>query len=129
MGPRDGQRAGGTSSVIDDPAATYAPVPMRTGATSCESVPMNAPSSMMVWCLCYAVVVAGDGAGADVDSLANRGVAEVRQVIGLRPLPRVVVFFSSTKLPTWRLLPHHRSGRRWANGPMRAPMVNRVSRR
>ena len=31
--------------MIDDPAATYAPFPMVTGATSCESLPMNTPSS------------------------------------------------------------------------------------
>src|SRR5205085_11311413 len=40
--------SGGTSFVIVEPAPTYAPLPMRTGATSCESEPMNAPSSMIV---------------------------------------------------------------------------------
>ena len=40
----------GTSFVIDDPAATYAPLPTRTGAMSCVSLPMNAPSSMTVGC-------------------------------------------------------------------------------
>ena len=77
---------GGTSSVIVEPAATYAPVPTRTGATSCESLPMNAPSSITVWCLARAVVVAGDRAGADVHLLADRRVAEVRQVVRLRAL-------------------------------------------
>ena len=38
----------GTSSVTVVPAATYAPLPTVTGAISCESLPMNAPSSMMV---------------------------------------------------------------------------------
>ena len=37
--------------------------------------------------LVRAVVVAGDRAGADVDLLADRRVAEVRQVVGLRPAP------------------------------------------
>jgi hypothetical protein len=31
-----------------DPAATYAPSPMRTGATSAESLPMNARRPMIV---------------------------------------------------------------------------------
>ena len=42
---------GGTSFVIDEPAATYAPAPTRTGATSWLSLPMNAPSSITVWFL------------------------------------------------------------------------------
>src|SRR4051794_23033174 len=47
--PREMPRApGGTSAVIDDPAATYAPAPIRTGAISWLSLPMNAPSSMIV---------------------------------------------------------------------------------
>ena len=46
---------------------------------------MKAPSSMTVWCLCLAVVVAGDRAGPDVDVGADRRVAEVGQVIRLRP--------------------------------------------
>jgi len=40
------------SRVIDEPAAMYAPSPTRTGAISCESLPMNAPSSITVGCLC-----------------------------------------------------------------------------
>ena len=35
--------------------------------------------------LLLAVVVAGDGAGADVDLLADRRVAEIGEVVGLRP--------------------------------------------
>ena len=39
-------------SVIDDPAADVGALARRvTGAISCESLPMNAPSSMTVWCL------------------------------------------------------------------------------
>ena len=52
---------------------------------SCESLPMNAPSSIVVWCFCRAVVVAGDRAGADVDVRADRRVAEIREVHRLRP--------------------------------------------
>src|SRR5215467_13421113 len=40
--------SGGTSSVTDEPAATYAFLPMRTGAINWESVPTNAPSSITV---------------------------------------------------------------------------------
>src|SRR4051794_38146363 len=41
----------GTSSVMDEPAPTYAPLPTVTGAMSCVSLPIKAPSSMTVWCL------------------------------------------------------------------------------
>ena len=40
---------------------------------------------MIVGCLRGAVVVARDRAGADVDVLADRRVAEVREMIRLRP--------------------------------------------
>src|SRR5262249_55519260 len=40
----------GTSSVMVEPAPTYAFLPMRTGATRVESLPMNAPSSITVTC-------------------------------------------------------------------------------
>ncbi len=43
---------GGTLSVIEEPAATYAPRPTVTGAISCVSLPMNAPSSITVACFC-----------------------------------------------------------------------------
>ena len=42
----------GTSSVMALPAPTYAPSPMVTGATSVLLLPMNAPASMRVGCLC-----------------------------------------------------------------------------
>src|SRR3954451_4964302 len=38
---------GGTSLTIDDPAATYAPSPILTGATSWLSRPMKAPSPIV----------------------------------------------------------------------------------
>ena len=41
----------GTSSRIVVPVPTYAPLPTVTGAISCVSLPMNAPSSMTVCCL------------------------------------------------------------------------------
>src|SRR5205085_8163711 len=42
---------GGTSSRTVVPVPTYAPLPTFTGATSCESLPMKARSSMVVGCL------------------------------------------------------------------------------
>ena len=42
---------------------------------------MNAPSPIVVRCLRRAVVVGGDRAGADVDALADLGVAEVAHVV------------------------------------------------
>ena len=71
---------------------------------SCVSLPMNAPSSIVVGCFCVAVVVAGDRAGADVDACADDGVAQVRQVHALEPSPSDV-FFISTKLPTFARAP------------------------
>ena len=46
---------------------------------------MNAPSSITVGCFVRAVVVARDRAGADVDVLADGRVAEVGEMIRLRP--------------------------------------------
>ena len=43
--------SGGTSWVMHEAAATYAPLPTFTGATRVASLPMNAPSSMIVLCL------------------------------------------------------------------------------
>ena len=82
---RDAERAG--RHVLGDRRARRRrrrPCRRVTGAISCVSLPMNAPSSMTVWCFFCAVVVAGDRAGADVDVGADRRVAEVRQVIRLR---------------------------------------------
>ena len=45
------QRIGGTSSVITLPAATMAPSPTVTGATSAVSEPMNARAPIVVRCL------------------------------------------------------------------------------
>jgi len=43
--------AGGTSCVMVDPAPMVAPSPTRTGATSCESEPINTLSPISVRCL------------------------------------------------------------------------------
>src|SRR5207245_5152707 len=40
----------GTFSVIVEPAATYAPSPIRTGATRTESLPMKTPLPIWVGC-------------------------------------------------------------------------------
>ena len=50
--------------------------------------------------LVLAVVVADDRARPDVDVGADRGVAEIGQMVGLRARRRAIVFFNSTKLPT-----------------------------
>ena len=55
-----------TSSVITLPAATMAPSPTVTGATSAVSEPMNARAPIVGAMLVVAVVVAGDRPGADV---------------------------------------------------------------
>src|SRR5271165_1273165 len=41
----------GTFSVITEPAATYAPSPMRTGATNAVSLPMKTRLPIVVGCL------------------------------------------------------------------------------
>ena len=73
----------GASFVIVEPAPVFASAPIFTGATSIEPEPMNAPSPISVRHLFDAVVVHGDGAGADVDLAADRRVAEVGEVIRL----------------------------------------------
>jgi hypothetical protein len=42
---------GGTSEVITEPAAVYAPSPTVTGATSMVSEPIRTWSPIVVWCL------------------------------------------------------------------------------
>src|SRR6266446_951667 len=43
--------SGGTSSVMQEAAPTYDPLPNFTGATKVESLPTNTPSSITVLCL------------------------------------------------------------------------------
>ena len=69
--------------VMVEPAPMVAPAPIVTGATSIVPEPMKAPSPMSRPQLVHAVVVAGDGAGADVDVARRRRVADVGQVIDL----------------------------------------------
>ena len=56
---------------------------MFTGATSEELEPMKAPSPMRVLIFEEAVVIAGDGPGADVGVGADFGVAEIGEVADL----------------------------------------------
>jgi hypothetical protein len=42
---------GGTSSVITEPAAVYAPSPTVSGATRTVSLPVNTFEPIVVWCL------------------------------------------------------------------------------
>ena len=58
--------------------------------------------------LLFAVVVAGDGAGADVGARAHRRVAQIGQVLRLGTWPRVD-FLTSTKLPTRAVGRDHRA--------------------
>lgn len=63
------------------------------------------------------IVVAGDGARADIDVIANLRIAQIGQMTALEPFPRRA-FFISTKLPTWAPASSSAPGRRRANGPM-----------
>ena len=60
-----------------------APSPTVTGATSAVSEPMKARASDRGSMLVVAVVIAGDGAGADIGCLADIGIAEIGQVVCL----------------------------------------------
>jgi len=77
----------GVSRVMVEPAPIVAPAPTFTGATSIVPEPMNAPAPISVRHFVRAVVVAGDGAGADVDLLADGGIAEIGEVVGLGAAP------------------------------------------
>ena len=76
-----------------------------------------------------AVVVGGDAAGAVVDALADRRVAEVGQVVGLGAACRACEFFTSTKLPMCTSSPSSAPGRSRANGPISAPAPIAARRR
>ena len=73
-------------SVTAEPAAMYEPSAKVTGATSVLLLPTNDALADLGLVLLLAVVVAGDGAGADVGFRADRRIAEIRQVIRLRAL-------------------------------------------
>ena len=59
-----------------------APSPIFTGATSAAFEPMKAPAPISVRCFCDAVVIAGDGAGADIGARADMGIADIGEVMG-----------------------------------------------
>ena len=63
-----------------EPAAMNAPSPTRTGATSAESLPMKTRSPMIVGIFVKSIVIASDGACADVGLGADLRVAQVREV-------------------------------------------------
>ena len=65
------------------PAATSAPSPIVTGATSAVFEPMKAPAPIVVRYLLNAVVIAGDRAGADIGAGADVAVADIGEVVGL----------------------------------------------
>ena len=122
---RDAERAGG--HVLGDRRSgrrRRRPCRRVTGAISCESLPMKAPSSITVCVLVLAVVVAGDGARADVDLGADRRVAEIRQVVGLRARRRASSSSARRSCRSWRLRRQRSRGRRCANGPIDAPSCN-----
>ena len=82
-----------TSRMTTVPAPVSAPSPIVTGATSELFEPIMdvaAPDRGRV--LVHAVVVAGDRARTDVGVFADRGIAQIRQVVGLHAVgqPRVL---------------------------------------
>ena len=110
-----------TSSVITLPAATMAPSPTVTGATSAASEPMKASRADRRAVLGEAVVVAGDGAGADIGARADRrhrrdrsGGWPWRRRRAASPSPR-------RNCRHARCAPSSVPGRSRANGPTIAP--------
>ena len=86
---------------------------------------MNAPASIVVWYLPNAVVVAGDRAGADVGLRADRRVAEVREVVGLRAGHQVRLLGLDEVAEPRVLVDPACPGRQCVNGPIsaRAPIT------
>ena len=84
---------------------------------SCESLPMNAPSSIVVVLLVHAVVVARDRAGADVDVVADRRIAEIGEVHRLRAGAEHGLLHLDEVADLARRSPTSASLRRCANGP------------
>ena len=118
---RSPSASAGTSSVIDDPAATYAPLPivhrrdeLRVAAD--EHVVLD-DGRMLV----HAVVVARDRAGADVD--VRRRSSRRRDTPDGWPSSRARASSSSARRSCRRARPRRRStaGRMCANGPISAP--------
>ena len=115
----------GTSSRTVVPVPTYAPSPTVTGAMSCVSLPMNAPSSIVVVVLLRAVVVAGDRAGADVDVRADHRVAEIGEVHRLRAGAETRLLHLDEVADLGARRRSTRPLRRCANGPIVASLADR----
>ena len=75
----------GTSSRTVVPLPTYAPAWTVTGAMSCESLPTNAPSSMMVYCFFVPSKLHVMVPAPILTPRSDGRVAKIRQVHGLRP--------------------------------------------
>ena len=99
-----------TSSVITLPAATMAPSPTVTGATSATSEPMKTSRADRRAMLVGAVVVAGDRAGADIGAAPTDRRRRDRS--GGWPSRRSpsCAAFTSTKLPTCTSVAQHGAG-------------------
>ena len=72
-----------------------------------------------------AVIVAGDGAGADIRLRADARVADIGEVVDLRPLLHVGVL-DLDEVADMRALPDRAPGRSRANGPTIAPEAIRA---
>ena len=98
-----------------------APSPTFTGATSAVSEPMKAPAPISVQCLVEAVIIAGDGARADIGAGAHARIAQIGEMIGLGAL----LDRARSSLPRncryGRLRRSRAPGRSRAKGPMMAP--------
>ena len=68
--------------------------------------------------LAEAVIIAGDGAGADIGPRADVGVADISSNGSPWRLGPKLAFFTSTKLPILTLSASFAPGRKRANGPM-----------
>ena len=97
----------GTFLVMTEPAPTIAPSPTVTGATRAESRPDERAGTNLGRALGEAVIVAGDGACADVGPCPHGGIAEVGQVVGLRSGAQPGLLHLN-KVPDARPLTHER---------------------
>ena len=70
--------------------------------------------------LLSAVIIAGDGSGADIDAGADLGIAQVREVVGLRAGAELCIL-QFDKVPDVRSGANLVPARKRANGPIRAP--------
>ena len=82
---------------------------------------------MTVGCLCCAVVVARDGARADIHLGTNGRVAQVGEMIGLRARPERGLF-QLHEISDFCAFPTTVSGRKCANGPDRRAHLQYANR-